>query len=107
MTSREAIIVNPLTKHPILDLDPINIEVDVTGLAIGSEARIMDLWDSANCNGLTTEDGYATASLVWSDDRTRLRFLCPMCDEIEYVDDATQQDFLDGHTEMVCSSCSD
>lgn len=106
MTTREAMIINTATKNPILDLDPIDIEVTVDGFAVGVDAALMDLWDTLNDDEAVSDETCLHASLVWSDDLTRVRFVCSGCDDVAYAEDGVVEDLLDGHSELVCAECS-
>lgn len=108
MTTREAMIINKTTQDPIIDLDPMDLETTVDGFAVGADATVLDLFDTmveVEINDETPVN--LTLSVVWSDDLTPVRFICPMCDDVRYLDDSGTEDFLDGHTEMVCADCLD
>jgi hypothetical protein len=83
LMKREAIVING-RGNPVLDLDPVMLQVDADGLA--------DAYDSALVGILSTLESFdasGTCALVWSTDHKRaVRFLCPACDDVQVAHDA-------------------
>lgn len=110
-STREAMVINTLADNrPVLDFDPIDLELTTAGdVALPESEPIMALWDAVTEAEmeLSISPLTATYSIVWSDDRTPVKILCPVCDDVCNLDDAITEDLPDGHTAMVCSDCLD
>lgn len=107
-TTREAIVIQTSTRQPVIDLDPAQLEVTVDGFAVAEDNTVMDLWDATVELEVNTDPtSLSPMTIVWSDDMSPVRFICPECDDVCNLDDGATGDFLDGHTAMVCPDCLD
>lgn len=96
--------VAPVAWRDVLDIDPIHLPVEGDGIADGYDGRLLDLVDHLHDH---MEDN--TWRLVWSDDLTAVRSVCPVCDDVFVVGDGVPDDIetggLGGPSAMVCAVC--
>jgi hypothetical protein len=111
MNTREAIVINTLADNqPVLDFDPIELEIDVDkDIANAFADEVMRIWETVTEAEmeLPISPLTVTYSIVWSDTRTRVQFLCPVCDDVCDLDDGATEDLPDNRCAMVCASCLD
>jgi hypothetical protein len=103
---REAVVtVSHKGADPILavDVDPINLPVDASGMADVFDPSLVGLMD-AIC-AWESFDTDATYHLVWSSDRTPVRGVCPVCDDVFPVSEGMPGDELNEGYDAVCCGC--
>lgn len=111
MNTREAIVINTLNgNQPVLDFDPIDLELTTAGdVALPESEPTMAFWEAVTNAEmeLSISPLTATYSIVWSDDRTPVKILCPVCDDVCDLDDSAIEDLPDNTCAMVCCTCLD
>jgi hypothetical protein len=88
---------------PSIDVDPITLPVDSAGMADVFDSGLVRLMD-AMC-AWESFDTRSTYQLVWSDDRTLVRGVCPVCDDFFPVSEGFPGDELNEGYNAVCCGC--
>jgi hypothetical protein len=104
MPKREAVVMvsrNMDDFVPCLDVDPIMIPVDCSGIADVFDFGLLVLMDSI-CTW-EAEDVTADYRLVWSDTRKPVIGVCPMCDDFfEVAEGFPGDEEEDGYEAVIC-----
>jgi hypothetical protein len=103
---REAIVVVSHDGNdyvPSVDVDPISLPTENDGLADVFDADLLGLMDGI-C-AWESFDTHSTYRLVWSDDRSPVRGLCPVCDDVFEVSEGFPGDELNEGHNAVCCGC--
>lgn len=101
--TREAIVLRltaPDAGTPCVDIDPISIPVDVDGYADVFDSSLIGLID-----GMITWESLDSSGeylLVWSDDQSTVKGVCPTCDEIFPVSEGYPVDMIGGPDAVMC-----
>lgn len=110
MNTREAIVINTLNgNQPVLDFDPIDLEIGIDGMAVGASDTLMTFFETVSDaeSDLPISPLTVTYAFVWSDDFSPVRFVCAICDDVCNLDYADIEDLPDHTTAMVCATCLD
>lgn len=105
MDRRDAIVVNAITGHPVLEVDPVDL-AHTGDVALSTDPNILAIWVASEEIMADTVDTVST-SVVWYDTRTPVKVKCIGCDRIIRLDDAVPHEVPDARHLVTCSRCAD